>query len=227
MSRILAIIPARGGSKGVPKKNIKLFNGLPLIAHSIEYAKSSKLISDIIVTTDSEEIKSIASQYNADIINRPKNISGDSASTESAIEHVLSEINNVPDIIILLQPTSPLRPKNSLDKAINTFIKNKYDTLLSISPSHKFFWKLSNNNDTPSPNYNYKKRPRRQDLSKKDINYIENGSLYIFTYEHFKKNKNRLGGRIGYTIFSEEYSMEIDSKIDFTILEQISKQLKP
>ena len=81
MSNILAIIPARAGSKGLPKKNIKLFNGLPLIAHSINYAKSSTLINDIIVSTDSNEIKEVASDYKINIIDRPKNISGDSATT--------------------------------------------------------------------------------------------------------------------------------------------------
>ena len=226
MSNILAIIPARDGSKEIPRKNIKLLNGIPLIAHSIIYAKSSSLINKIVVTTDSKEIKNIALKYNANIIDRPKKISGDFATTESAIDHALNQLNDKPDIIVLLQPTSPLRPNNSLDDALNLFIKNKYDSLLSISPTHRFFWKISSDKKTVIPEYNYKKRPQRQNIKDKDVLYIENGSLYIFTYKHFSQNKNRLGGVIGYTIFPEEYSMEIDSELDFILMEKISKLFK-
>ena len=126
-------------------------------------------------------------------------------------------------IIVLLQPTSPIRPKYSLDKALNIFIDGKYDSLLSISPTHHFFWKISNENIMPQ--YDYNKRPRRQDIKEKDISYKENGSLYIFSYEHFKKCNNRLGGKIGYIIFPEEYSLEIDTQIDFEIMEKLFNKI--
>lgn len=219
---IISIIPARGGSKGVPKKNTKKFLDKPLIAHSIEYSLSSKLVTETYVTTDDSEIKSISEKYNAKVIDRPKIISGDEATTESAIEHAMQNINIDPEIIILLQPTSPFRPKNSLDKAINHFIKNSYDSLLSLSPTHNFIWNVSNG--IAKPNYDFLNRPRRQDLKINDINFIENGSLYIFKKSNFKKYKNRLGGKIGYIIFDEQYSKEIDTKLDFFILEEISKR---
>ena len=223
MNNIIAIIPARGGSKGVPKKNIKLFDGIPLIGHSIMYAESCKLINKIIVSTDCNEISDVALNYNSEIISRPKKISGDKATTEDAIEHVLKKLSEKPDIIVLLQPTSPIRPKYSLDKALNIFIDGKYDSLLSISPTHHFFWKISNENIMPQ--YDYNKRPRRQDIKEKDISYKENGSLYIFSYEHFKKCNNRLGGKIGYIIFPEEYSLEIDTQIDFEIMEKLFNKI--
>ena len=219
---IIAIIPARGGSKGIPKKNIINFLNKPLIVHSIDYAKSSNLISDIYISTDNPDIAEVGLENGAKIINRPSSISGDEASTETALLHALENINNKPDVIILLQATSPLRPKDSLDKAINHFIYNGYDSLLSISPTHHFFWKI--NNDKAIPKYDFQNRPRRQDLKKDNLNYIENGSLYISTYKNLIDNNNRLGGNIGYVIFGEKYSYEIDSITDLEFLEALSKK---
>ena len=222
--RIIALIPARGGSKGIPKKNIKKFMGSPLIVHTINYALSCHRISDVYVTTDNLEISEISKNAGAKIIDRPSNISTDTATTESAIEHALSQINIKPDIIVLLQPTSPLRPEGSLEKGIKKFINEGYDSLLSISPTHKFFWGVSETKTTPK--YDYLNRPRRQDLNQNQISYIENGSLYIFSYNHFQKVKNRLGGKIGHIIFPEEYSMEIDTELDFEILQKNAELLK-
>jgi len=220
--KIISIIPARGGSKGIPKKNIQPFLDQPLITHSINYSTMSKKVMDTYVSTDDHKIMEIAEQSGANIIKRPQNISGDTATTESAIKHVLSTITIIPDIIILLQPTSPFRPPNSLDNAINHFIDNKYDSLLSISPTHNFIWNISK--DIAIPKYDFINRPRRQDILKENINYIENGSLYIFTNNHFNKTNNRLGGKIGYVIFDEKYANEIDTELDLIILEQINKR---
>ena len=219
---IIAIIPARGGSKGIPKKNIINFLGKPLMVHSIDYAKSSNLISDIYLSTDDSDIAKIGLDNGAKIINRPLSISGDEAPTESALLHVLENINNKPDVIILLQPTSPLRPRNNLDKVLEHFFSNNYDSLLSISPTHRFFWKI--NEENAIPKYDFNNRPRRQDIKLEDINYIENGSLYISTYENLINNNNRLGGNIGYVIFDEKYSYEIDSITDLKFLEALSKE---
>ena len=104
-------------------------------------------------------------------------------------------------------------------ESLKIYNDGNYDSLLSISPTHKFFWHINKN--IAEPNYNFKNRPRRQDMKKEDISYIENGSLYIFSYNHFIKTKNRLGGKIGYIIFPEEFSLEIDTMLDFTILEKL------
>ena len=221
---ISVVIPARGGSKGIPGKNIKNFEGKPLITHTIEYALSSKhLINNIIVSTDDEQIAAISKAAGAEIIERPKHLATDTATTESVIQHAIPLIKPQPDIIILLQPTSPLRPHKSLEKAINKFIDNDYDSLLSISPTHKFFWSI--NDKIAIPEYNYKQRQRRQDINISQAKYIENGSIYIFSTKSFLLNKNRLGGKIGYIIFDEEYSHEIDTPQDLKILEQISRDL--
>ena len=220
---IVVMIPARGGSKGIPNKNIIDCMGKPLIAHSIEYAQESNLVSSIYVSTDDDKIASIAEEYNAKIINRPDSISGDTATTESAIEHLLKNIPT-PDIIVLLQPTSPLRPKESLNKSLEKKISENYDSLLSLSPTHRFNWQI--NNDNAIPKYDFKNRPRRQDIPESERSYIENGSLYVFTYENFIKNNNRLGGKIGYVIFEEEFSFEIDSPTDLIVINSIAKTIK-
>ena len=222
--KIIALIPARGGSKGIPKKNIRKFLDLPLIVHSINYALSCKFIDEIYVTTDNMEIAEIAIDAGAKTIDRPKKLALDESTTESAIEHALDKLTNKPDTIVLLQPTSPMRPKNSLEDALDIYYNGRYDSLLSISPTHNFFWSIKDN--IPIPNYDFMNRARRQDIKDENISYTENGSLYIFSYKHFNNTKNRLGGKIGYIIFPEEYSIEIDSEKDFLILEKYVKLKK-
>jgi CMP-N,N'-diacetyllegionaminic acid synthase len=223
--KYIAIIPARGGSKGIPKKNIKKFLEKPLIEHSINYAKESNYIEKIILTTDNEEIKKIGKDNNITVVDRPKEISGDKATTESAIEHVISLFKfSIDTTIILLQPTSPLRPKKSLDKMIKIFNEQSYDSMLTLSPIHPLTWKI-NNKKTESM-YDYSNRPRRQDFKEKDLIYDENGSVYIFTNKIFIEKNNRLGGKIGHYVFKEEYGRQIDTPLDFELLETIGKYLK-
>ena len=216
---ITAFIPARGGSKGLPGKNIKIFANKPLIVHSIDYALNSNYIDEVVVSTDDVKIADIASKAGAKIIERPLNLASDSATTESAIEHYINN-SKQPNIVVLLQPTSPLRPKGSLDIAIKYFQKNNFDSLLSIVPTHRFFWRTENN-QLAIPEYNYLDRPMRQNMKEKDIRYLENGSLYIFKISNFLKTKNRLGGKIGYVKWSEDYQYEIDSELDFNYLEKL------
>ena len=128
------------------------------------------------------------------------------------------------DILVLLQPTSPLRPKDSLNEILEKFINQNYDSLLTLSPIHPLTWRI--NNDNIECMYDYLNRPRRQDIEPKDYMYDENGSVYIFSVDNFKKTNNRLGGKIGYFVFPEDYGKQIDTQLDFNILESISKYLK-
>ena len=122
MNKITAFIPARGGSKGIPEKNIKEFSGKPLIVHSIEYALNCDQIDEVVVSTDDENIARISQKAGAKIVKRPSELATDTATTESAIHHYLNKLSKTPDIVVLLQATSPLRPKGSLDAALNLFI---------------------------------------------------------------------------------------------------------
>ena len=219
---ITAFIPARGGSKGMPGKNIKEFAGKPLVVHSIEYALNCSQIDEVVVSTDDDKIAKIALKAGAKVVIRPPELSTDSATTESAIHHFVNKFNKKPDILVLLQPTSPFRPKGSLENAITHFTENGFDSLLSITPTHRFYWRVKED-QTAFAEYDYLNRPLRQDMKLDDIRYVENGSLYIFTRKHFDKTGNRLGGKIGYVEWSEEYSLEIDTPLDFNMVEKIFK----
>ena len=210
----------------MPRKNVKPFQGHPLVAHSIRYAQSAPSVTAVFVSTDDGEIAQISQEYGAQVIDRPPELSGDTATTESAITHALDVWQadpGMPDIIILLQATSPLRPQGSLEDALSHFTQGGFDSLLSLSPTHRFFWRIAG--DQAQAEYDFQHRPRRQDMSSEDIRYVENGSVYIFTRAHFQKTGNRLGGKIGYTIFPEEYAPEIDTLNDFITLEQIANDL--
>jgi len=222
--KTVAIIPARGGSKGIPGKNIIAVAGKALLLHSVDYALSSELIDDVYVSTDSDAIAAVAEQGGARVIRRPENIAGDTATTESAVAHALHSLDSMgveADRILLLQATSPFRPEGSLDRILQHFSSGQFDSLLTLSPTHRFFWRLQG--QTASAEYDYMNRPRRQDMKAEDIRYVENGSLYLFTSEHWKRTGNRLGGRIGYYVFEEKYSAEIDSPEDLRYIEELMK----
>lgn len=221
----LAIIPARSGSKGIPGKNLKKIAGKPLIYWTINSAIESKYISRVIVSTDSPEILEISQSYGAECpFMRPSNISDDFASTESVIEHCCNWLSEnegyTPDNIFLLQPTSPIRKEGSIDMSFELFLEEKADSLLSVNRFHHFLWEDKKN---PNALYNYKKRPRRQDIDEVDIKFIENGSIYITKYNAFMRDLNRLSGSISLFEMHDEEAYEIDTPLDFIIVESILK----
>ena len=223
--KYIAFIPARGGSKGIPKKNIKIINGKPLIAWTIEAALRCKEIEEVYVSTDSHEIKDIALDFGARVpYLRPAEISNDESSTESAVLHFIDWCSKN-DIrfknLILMQCTSPLRHSNSLTAAIEKFESSKSDSLVTVSKVHRFIWK---NPDNPKPNYDILARPRRQDIKNEDVMYFENGSFYITKSSVYSEYKNRLGGKIAMFEMAPEESIEIDEPIDFVIVEQLMKE---
>ncbi|MBT3465320.1 acylneuraminate cytidylyltransferase family protein [archaeon] len=219
--KIISIIPARGGSKGIPGKNIKEFAGKPLIAHTIEQSLNSELINRTIVSTDSQAIKDVSLKFGAEVINRPNELAQDTTPTEPAIEHVISYLkekeNYVPDMIVLLQCTSPLRNKDDIDNQIKMMINKGSDSCLSVSENIHFIWKIKKDS-AQSFNYDFKNRPRRQDREKE---FKENGSIYVFKTDGFLKEKNRLFGKIGIYEMPYDTSFEIDEPFDFWLCEQI------
>jgi CMP-N,N'-diacetyllegionaminic acid synthase len=221
MNKILAFIPARGGSKGIPNKNIKLFNGKPLIEWTIDSALKSKLISKVIVSSDSQKILSISKKLGAETVLRPKNISGDFATTESAIKHYIKNTKESFDTIVLLSPTSPIRKINDIDNAIKEFKSKKLDSCFSASILLDFLiWKLNKKKKYESINYNFQNRATRQ---KRDLNYVENGSIYVFKTKLIKYHDNRIAGKIGIYLMNFWQSFEIDVKDDWKFLETIQK----
>ncbi|MFW6296464.1 MAG: cytidylyltransferase domain-containing protein [Halothece sp.] len=217
---VLGIITARGGSKGVPRKNIRPLANKPLIAYSIQDALEAQGVDEVYVSTDDSEIATISETYGAKIIYRPAELANDTASSEAALIHALSELENsgkTPDRAVFLQCTSPIRTGADIDQALKTFDQQQADSLLSVSPSHRFLWEQENGVARPI-NYDYRHRPRRQEMSPQ---YVENGSIYIFKPWVLKESENRLGGKITLFVMSEEAALEIDTLTDFKIIETL------
>lgn len=224
--KTFAIIPARGGSKGVPEKNIIVIANKPLIVWSIETALSSSLVDKVFVTTDDKRIADISRKYGAEIINRPKELANDNSTSESALLHVLNVIekqhNIIPEEIVLLQATSPIRESVDIDKAIKVFNDGKLDSLFSCCKvKDRFIWQ-KDRGVYKSVNYDFTNRQRRQDIEEK---YLENGSIYIFKPEILRTYNNRLGGKIGIYEMPFWKSFQIDIPEDIEICEYYLKKL--
>lgn len=219
--KVVALIPARGGSKGIPRKNLHLLAGKPLLAHSIEHASQSTMVGRIVVSTDDAEIGAVARQYGAEVIWRPDDLSGDMASSESALLHALDHLRDTegyaPDLVVFLQATSPLRAPGSLDQAIEQLLTCEADSLVSVVPAHVFLWSQEDGLAQPL-NYDPRNRPRRQD---RPAEYIENGSIYVFRPWVLRELNSRLGGKIALFVMEPWSAIDIDTPADVELCEQI------
>lgn len=218
MLKTIAVIPARGGSKRLPNKNIKLLNGKPLLVHSIDYANAHSFIDEVYVTTDSIEIKEIALQYGAKVIERPKSLSGDLEPTITAIKHVIENVSNDIENIILLQPTNPLRPKNLLEQAFSFFNKKKITSLFTVSRNHDKLGTINNNIFTP---FNYKVGQRSQDLQPL---FFENGLLYITKKKLIKQDVIISKNAYPFEVKHPFGNVDIDDQNDFDYANYLSKK---
>jgi N-acylneuraminate cytidylyltransferase len=209
----VALIPLRGGSKSIPLKNIKLINNKPLCQWVIEAAINTKGIDKVFISTDSLLIKDTINSLNlnAEIIDRPSEYATDEATTESVMLHFNKLVNF--ENLITIQATSPLLTNEDLESALNIFILNKYDSLLSAVKSYRFYWDTNNN----PLNYNPSVRPRRQDF---EGTFVENGAFYITTRNTLEKFNCRLGGQIGIFEMNEDTFYEIDEPSDWEIVEK-------
>ncbi len=222
MSRdILAIIPARGGSQGIPRKNVRLLGGRPLLAYTVEQARRTPSIGRIVVSTDDDEIAQVAIRWGAEVVRRPAAISGGTASSESALSHCLDQLREAegyaPELVVFLQATSPLRRDDAIERAIATFDRAGADSLFSACPVHGFVWRRSDR-ELRSVSYDYRQRPRRQDLGE---DLLENGSIYLFKPWVLRRYRNRLGGKIAVYRMDPLDSFQVDEPEDLELLEKL------
>lgn len=204
---ILGLIPARGGSKGLPRKNIKPIAGKPLITWSIEHAQKSKLIDRFVVSTEDKEIGEIAGKYGAEVLQRPAALATDAADTLPVLEHIIREIPC--DTLVLLQPTSPIRSSGLIDSCIEEFSKKKADSLAT-----GFYCKY----------IEYGKNTKRR----QDINgfFYDDGNVYVINTDIIKKGQ-QYGSNVAKKVISREENNEIDDEFDFWLVEKILLERKP
>lgn len=224
---ILAIIPARGVSKGIPKKNIVPLLGKPLIAWTIEASKASKYINRTIVSSDSDEILKVSEEYGAEAVKRPDDISGDNAPFQLLITHALETLKNqenyFPDFLAYLQPTSPLRTTTDIDKAMEYMLSKKAEALISVYPQDKKFLKTfivnskgylegAVNDIYPFAN--------RQDLP--DL-FMPNGAIFIIKTSVFLKRKQLFAPKTVPFVMDADRSVDVDNLEDLLKIEKILK----
>ena len=219
--KIIVVIPARGGSKGIPRKNIRLMNGLPLLSYAIKTALSSSFNPDVYVSTDSEEIADVAIKFGANVLMRDSFLAGDMVTLDPVIYDALikaeKENKCTYDLIITIQPTSPLTSVNTLDKAIKEFISKKYNTLISVVNKPHLSWTEKDNKIVPA----YEKRLNRQQLPK---NYLETGA-FVITDKDSISSSTRIGKKIGVFEVPEKEAVDIDNEADWIIAEaQLKKK---
>jgi CMP-N,N'-diacetyllegionaminic acid synthase len=225
---VAAVIPARGGSKGISGKNIIEFCGKPLLAWSIEQAAAAQGVASVWVSSDSDEILEVAGRYGARPVKRPEAISGDTATSESAWLHALDTIEahgERLDIMLAMQATSPLRESSDIERALQDFQRQGCDSLFSCAELEDFFiWEKDGQGNYLSLNYDYLNRKRRQDVGRQ---YVENGSFYLFKPDILRKFNNRLGGKIGISMMQFWKTFEIDSMDDLKFCELLMNKYLP
>lgn len=218
---IVAIIPARGGSKGVKFKNIVNIRGIPLIAYTIKQSLNTPSIVKTYVSTDSEPIAKVSREWGAEVIMRPSELSRDESPSEDALLHALDALKTLrgrePDIVVFLQATSPIRKRDDIARAIDQFLREGADSLFSASPVQGFIWR-KNDEKWESITYDFRKRLRRQEVP---LDVEENGSIYIFKPWVLQTFHNRLGGNI--SVYIQDYFelLQIDEMGDIEKAEML------
>lgn len=201
---ILGVTPARGGSKGIPRKNIRFIGGKPLIVWSVEAAKASKLLERYVVSTEDPEIEKVALAAGAEVLFRPNELATDEATTLSVLQHVLSQIPA--EVVVLLQPTSPIRDPDLIDRCIQKFFDTQADSLAT-----GFMCKYVEYG---------KNELRRQDIPGF---FYDDGNVYVIR-AGLVRQADRIGKRIERMVLDRDQNVEIDEDFDFWLAEQILKR---
>jgi N-acylneuraminate cytidylyltransferase len=212
--KTLAVIAARGGSKGIPHKNLLDLCGKPLIAWTVEQARAARGVDVVAVSSDSDKILAAAEAAGAVGVRRPDDISGDLASSESAWLHALDATDQRMgrfERIVALQATSPIREPGDIESALATFDRDHLDSLLSVCEVEDYFnWRIGASGPEPI-NYDYRNRRMRQQIEKR---YLENGSFYVLIPSLLREQNNRLGGKIGFHVMERHKMFQIDRPED-------------
>lgn len=215
---ILVVIPARGGSKGVPGKNLRPVGGRPLIAWTIDHALEVPGVARVVVSTDDADIAAVARESGAEVpFVRPASLARDTSPTEPAVAHAISRMERSgfrPDGVMLLQATSPVRLPGTVARAAERFRVGDVDSLVGVVPQTPFLWHLE---DPPRAEYDVAHRPRRQELSDGEFLYRETGSLYVTRTDCYSAPGNRIAGRVELFVMDEIEGIDIDTEFDLRV----------
>ncbi len=218
MTEILAVIPARGGSKGIPGKNLLSLAGKPLISYSIEAALASRSIKRVVVSTDDARIADVSRKFGVEVIVRPDSISGDEATSESALIHALEDLQSRekydPDLLVFIQCTSPLTTGEVIDGTIKILRDKEADCSFTAAPFHGFLWRVNEHGKVTAVNHNMETRARRQAI---ESDLLETGAVYVMKVGGFLKHRHRFFGKVVVHRVPRESAVEIDEPLDVPV----------
>jgi YrbI family 3-deoxy-D-manno-octulosonate 8-phosphate phosphatase len=221
-SEVLVVIPARGGSKGLPRKNVLPLAGKPLIAHAIGAALSASTVTRVVVSTDDPEIAAVSRAWGAEVVDRPAELAGDTASSEAALAHTLEVLATTqgyrPDVLVFMQCTSPLTSPADVD-ATATAVLEGADTAVAVTPFHYFLWRP----DGTGVNHDKSVRLMRQ---QREPEYLETGAVYAMRVDGFLEARHRFFGRTVLVDTPIERRLEIDDLADFQLAEERMGRLR-
>ncbi|MEV0176767.1 N-acylneuraminate cytidylyltransferase [Streptomyces sp. NPDC050803] len=215
--RVLAVIPARGGSKGVPAKNLAPVGGVPLVARAVRECLATRLVTDVVVSTDDQAIAAAARSAGAEVVLRPAAIAGDTATSEAAVLHAMDAHEalhgSAVDVVLLVQCTSPFVIREDIDGVAGAVVENGADTAVTVAPFHGFVWRDAEEPAEGGVGVNHDKayRPRRQDRPQ---DYLETGAAYAMDAPGFRKHNHRFFGRTELVRTDPARVLEIDDPHD-------------
>lgn len=222
----VAIIPARGGSKGVPRKNLRRVGGLPLLARAIATAREVPAIDRVVVSTDDPEIAVVAREWGAEVVTRPAELSGDDATSESALLHaldVLAERGLDVGVVAFLQATSPFIDRRDLAEAVRRVAEGRESSVFSAVESWGFLWKPTASGMV-GVNHDAASRPRRQE---REPEFLETGAFYVMAADGFRAARHRFFGRVGVAVVPERNALEIDTEEQLAMASALAPLVQP
>ena len=214
---VVAIIPAREGSKQLPRKNLLPLLGEPLIVHTIRAALAAERVDRVIVSTDSDEIAAVARTAGAEVVLRPRHLAADDSPTEDALLHVLSVLDPSPDYVVTLEPTSPLRTPGLIDACVERAVDMKADAVMTVAESRESWGRL----DSGIFQHLRPGEPRRRQL--REPLYRDASSVYVTSADHLRRAKSVIARPLYAVIVPEEEAVDINSSVDFVVAEALMR----
>ena len=230
--RVIAVIPARVGSKGIPGKNLRQVAGRSLVARAVTAALAAETVDEVVVSTDGDAIAAEAVAAGARVVRRPADLAGDEASSESALLHALDTVaprnpdgaaRRGPEVLLFLQATSPFIDPADLDRAANRVLEGAADSVLAAAPSHAFLWRLAEDGSAVAVHHDAATRPRRQDRAPE---FRETGAFYAVRVAAFREARHRFVGRVELAVVPASTAIDIDEPLDLALASALAPLLE-